>query len=534
MPDKTKPGDGVGQHGDPGMGKSAPPVLGGGRSAMVVPGASVGKRAVLIALVAFVSYAYFYEAGGWNQNSRFDLVRAILDEHTLRIDAYHENTGDKALYQGHYYSDKAPGQALLAVPAAAASRPLLRAVGVDPHSPPGLVATSYLASLFAVALPTALGCACLFLIALRLGSGEAAAGFAALAMGLATPIWPYATLFWAHALVGACLLFGLGAALMLGSSKSRRADWWWGLAVGLSAGWATVTEYPAAPASAMLALLALWQVWRGGWPRRWPTAAGIAMGAGACIAVLMAYQYAAFGSAFHLSYSYYEPGAFPWMQHGYLGLRFPQPVVAYKLLFGCRRGLFLVAPVGVAAVVGLRLLWTQKTTRAAAVAAASIAVYYWLFNSAFLAWPAGWSYGPRYMGAGIPLLSVGLAPVWDRAGRAWRRVIAVAAACGGLFSLMAVSVTAQPPPELLKCAPFRLLWPSFWAGKLSYNEMSMLTASDSATGYHGAFNLGELMGLHGLMSLIPLILMWVAAGAIWMTVDRAAKQRTRLVSAQGA
>jgi len=99
---------------------------------------------------------------------------------------------------------------------------------------------------------------------------------------------------------------------------------------------------------------------------------------------------------------------------------------------------------------------------------------------------------------------------------------------------MAVSVTAQPPPELLKCAPFRLLWPSFWAGKLSYNEMSMLTASDSATGYHGAFNLGELMGLHGLMSLIPLILMWVAAGAIWMTVDRAAKQRTRLVSAQGA
>jgi hypothetical protein len=195
-------------------------------------------------------------------------------------------------------------------------------------------------------------------------------------------------------------------------------------------------------------------------------------------------------------------------------------------LFGCRRGLFLVAPVGVAAVVGLRLLWKQKTTRAAAVAAASIAVYYWLFNSAFIAWPAGWSYGPRYMGAGIPLLCVGLAPVWDRAGRAWRRVIAVAAAGGGLFSLMAVSVTSQPPPELLKCAPFRLLWPSFWAGKLSYTQTSMLTAEESATGRHGAFNLGELMGLHGLKSLIPLILVWVAAGAIWMTIDRATKQRT--------
>ena len=36
------------------------------------------------------------------------------------------------------------------------------------------------------------------------------------------------------------------------------------------------------------------------------------------------------------------------------------------------------------------------------------------------------------------------------------------------------------------------------------------------------------MGLHGLMSLIPLILVWVAAGAIWMRMDRAAKQRTGL------
>jgi hypothetical protein len=525
MPDETKPGSESGQRGDCDIDKSTPSVARGEPPAGLVATASVGKRAFLITVVAFVSYAYFYEGGGWNQNSRFDLVRAILDEHTLRIDAYHENTGDKAFYQGHYYSDKAPGLALLAVPAAAASRPVLRAVGVDPHSPRGLVATSYLASLFAVALPTALGCACLFLISLRLGSGEAAAGFAALAMGLATPIWPYATLFWAHALVGACLLFGFGAALMLGSSKSPRADWWWGLTVGLAAGWATVSEYPAAPASAILALLALCQVWRGGWPRRWPTAAGIAAGAGVCIVVLMAYQYAAFGSAFHLGYSYYEPGAFPWMQHGYLGLRFPRVDVAFKLLFGCRRGLFVVAPVGLAAVFGLRLLRRQKTTRAAVLASSSIAIYYWLFNSAFIAWPAGWSYGPRYMGAGIPLLCVGLAPAWDQARRAWRGVIAVSAACGGLFALMAVSVISQPP-DRFSCALFQLLWPSFWAGKLSYTQKPMLTATESATVHYGAFNLGELMGMHGLMSLIPLILVWVAAGAIWMRMERTAKERT--------
>ena len=85
----------------------------------------VKRRALLILAVTFVSYAYFYEGGGWNQNSRFDLVRAIVEQGTLRIDAYHENTQDKSFYQGHYYSDKAPGLVLLALPAAAIARPVL-------------------------------------------------------------------------------------------------------------------------------------------------------------------------------------------------------------------------------------------------------------------------------------------------------------------------------------------------------------------------------------------------------------------------
>ena len=33
------------------------------------------------------AYAYFYQAGGWNQNARFDLVRALVEQGTLTIDA---------------------------------------------------------------------------------------------------------------------------------------------------------------------------------------------------------------------------------------------------------------------------------------------------------------------------------------------------------------------------------------------------------------------------------------------------------------
>src|SRR4249919_651428 len=90
------------------------------------------KAASLLGVVIFLSFIYFYEGGGWNQNSRFDLLRAIVERHTLQIDAYHENTQDKARFQGHYYSDKAPGLVFLAVPFAEAARVVMRAAGVDP------------------------------------------------------------------------------------------------------------------------------------------------------------------------------------------------------------------------------------------------------------------------------------------------------------------------------------------------------------------------------------------------------------------
>ncbi len=481
---------------------------------------STRLRALLIAAVLLISYAYFYQGGGWNQNSRFDLVRAIVEQGTLRIDAYHENTDDKAFANGHYYSDKAPGLALLAVPVAEVAKPLLQAGGVDPSSARGLVAMSYFITVFAVALPMAVACAVLFLIALGLGSDVSAAAFGALALGLATPMWAYSTLFWGHSLAGACLVFGFAFALRLRVTKSQIGDVLLGIGVGLTAGWATVTEYPAAPAAVILAVLALGIVWKDGWPRRWRTAVGVAMGASACIAVLLIYQFRVFGSAFQPSYSYYPAGAFPWMKHGYMGVTYPRIDVALKLLFGCRRGLLFVAPVALVAPFGLRWLWKQPTARAAAAAAAAMAAYYFLFNASFRAWAAGWSYGPRYMAAGLPLLCLGLAPAWSKACPLWRTVLAVAAAGGVCFGLMAVSTTAQPPDEF-RCSLLQLLWPSFWAGKFSLNQQSMLTISEDPTGHaHGAFNLGELAGLHGLASLIPLLAMWGFAAALWARMDR--------------
>jgi hypothetical protein len=60
------------------------------------------RVAAVMGAALFLSYAYFYGAGGWNQNSRFAMIRAVLERHTLEIDAYQLHTGDRAFWRGHY------------------------------------------------------------------------------------------------------------------------------------------------------------------------------------------------------------------------------------------------------------------------------------------------------------------------------------------------------------------------------------------------------------------------------------------------
>jgi hypothetical protein len=482
------------------------------------------RAACLLGFVSLFSFLYFYEGGGWNQNSRFDLLRAIVEQHTLRIDDYHENTQDKAHFQGHYYSDKAPGLVFLAVPFAIVARPALRVAGVDPRSARGELAMSYLVSACVVALPTALAVVCLFFLGLRFGGSTAGSAFGAATMGMGTPMWAYASLFWAHALVAACLIFAFAAALKVRDSSGARADFLWALVVGLAAGWATVTEYPAAPVSALLSLLAVWQVWPLGKAARWQVIAGVSLGAAICLAVLLSYLHAAFGS-FRPSYSYYDPNSFAFMQQrGYFGLTYPHPDRLLKLLFGCARGLFLASPVALAAPVGLWWLWKEKSHRAPALTAAAITLYYFLFNASFYWWKAGLCFGPRYAGACIPPFCVGMAVMWRRARPAWRRVLIGLALCSLFLALIVISTTSQLSMQD-SCPIAHSSWPAFWSGQMALNHDSMLTIAEAGSGGRfGAFNLGQLMGLHGLASLVPLLGLWGVAGLLWWRMHRRGAQ----------
>jgi hypothetical protein len=481
---------------------------------------SAWQSAVLLAALVFFSSIYFYEGGGWNQNSRFDLLRAIVEHHTLRIDEYHENTGDKAHFQGHYYSEKAPGLVFFTVPIALIARPVISLFGADPGGAGGELALSDVAGMWAGALPMAIAAACLFFVALRFGCSPRAAGFGTIVMCLGTPLWAYASLFWAHALVGACLLLALLAGIKLRDASAPRMDLWWGLAVGLLAGWATVTEYPAAPASAVLAAFALSQAWSRGASARWRVLGGISIGAAVCVAVLLGYLYAAFGS-FRPSYSYYDPSSFAFMQQrGFYGLTYPHPDRLLKLLFGCSRGLFFASPVALAAPLGLWKIWKQRIYSGAALVAGSVTAYYFLLNSSFYWWKSGLSFGPRYAGASIPLLCCGLPVVWQKSSKPWRRVLLALGAFSVLSALIVVATTSQLSMQD-SCPLLHSSWPEFWSGHLALNQVSMLTVGEARIRPHsGAFNLGELVGLHGLASLLPLLAVWIGFAFLWRWLHR--------------
>src|SRR5688500_1856742 len=144
-------------------------------------------EAALFAM-ALGTYAYFFQGGGWNQNSRFNLVRSIVEQHTIVVDDYAHNTGDIAVRDGHHYCDKAPGVSILAVPVYAAVHPF--AGGQRPRG--RLVnAGAYLATVWAVGLPSALAAVMLYRLAVMIGAPAAAAAAIVVAYALGTLAFPY-------------------------------------------------------------------------------------------------------------------------------------------------------------------------------------------------------------------------------------------------------------------------------------------------------------------------------------------------------
>jgi len=327
------------------------------------------------------------------------------------------------------------------------------------------------------------------------------------------------------------------------SRTSPSRDMRLGAIVGLSAGWATVSEFPAVIPAIILALLAAVNAWPLGRARAMRILGTLGISALACAAVLMAYQYACFGSPFHVAYA--SEIGYEGMQQGVFGVTLPRMIRLRRILFGEYRGLLPLAPalavVPIALVVMMWVRLKPDTTyeapvvtrlvsrrRRAAIVSAIIGLYFILLNASYNYWEGGWSYGPRHAAPGIPFLCVSLAFLWTAVPAVGRWILAGLSAYGAAITLIAVSTMPLPPNDIRRPVA-EFMWPAFRDGDLSLNTQTFTSGSVDRDfrAHHeprAAFNLGMKLGLSGHASLVPLALVWLGCGFALISFARGSTQ----------
>jgi hypothetical protein len=445
-----------------------------------------GRRAeALTFALVLLGAGYFHQGGGWNQNSRFAMVRSVVEHGSFFIDShlvYQKRagapegsleripvasgnferdgvayalawrsatgaltpvdpaaagdrklvgvddvgaTGDVSYFAGHFHPNKAPGTSLLALPGYALVRFAEYMAGLDADSWVVLTWNAWLVSLLSVGLATAFGAVLVLRLARDFGS-EHSARLAALMFAFATMAWTYATCLFEHNIIAVALvaaLYGVERA-----AAARKQD---GAAdterllhfAGIAAGFAAITNYTMAALVPLFALL-----W---WMRTRETKriAWYALGVLWPFLVVCGYNVICFGTPFTTNYAY-QSTMFSAGDRVLGVFAMPRLDVLALLLVSPFRGLFFTAPVLLCSMAALAVLLGRRDTRPAAGLIAAVFVFLLLVNSSFNGWDGGWTAVPRYLAPAMGLLAIPLAVAFDR----WRSIT---------FGLAAVSLTMQ-------------------------------------------------------------------------------------------
>lgn len=481
--------------------------------------------AVALFLLLMGVYSYFYQAGGWNQNSRFDLVRAVVEQGTFIIDHYQHNTGDDSVRDGHYYCDKAPGASALCVPVYWLTYQLAGAP--DPVPLTWLAWAVWLAIVLAIGVPSAIAATFVARLALRLGLAPPAAYAVALLSGLGTMSLPYSTLLYGNQLAASLMVVAF--CLLIEVRHGAAATAMRMLMVGALLGYAAATEYPAVLIGGPIAIYGLFIA-------GWREARFAVIGGLVPIALLLAYHWASFGSPFAFPYDY---SVWPTPHTGwFMGIGVPRSDALKSILFGEYRGLFNTTPWLLAAVPGAVVLLRRHRIEAI-VCIWSVLAFLWL-NSSIPPWDGGWAAGPRYLVPMLPFLSVLAGGVFleEKQERGMKRhslhlaagVLFMALAAFSVASMFAVTAV-KPEISTAEKRPYtQLIWPKFRAGELAISTQSIDMIDNPPNAPRQAWNLGMKLGLSGHASLVPLYL-WILGWLAWLGVLVLPLGRTTLPSA---
>ncbi len=446
------------------------------------------RRALVACL--WLSFAYFGSTPSWNPNSRFNLVRSIVEQQTLAIDAYHQNTGDKSYRHGHHYSDKAPGLALLAVP--------IHGLRVFAFGGDGGLGALYLVTVVLVGGASVATALAMLHVLERLGAHSSRALCIVLAYSLATPAFAYSTLFFGHQVAAA---FAFLAFVVAQARPTRH----WAALTGLLSGLAFICEYATAIAVAAVLFYVFWRQRAACRRERLATLARISVGALLPLGLAASYNTICFGAPWAIGYANLVPSEFSeGMGRGLFGVTAPRADALWGITFGGMRGLFHIFPITLVALLGLlRAAWRGSWRLEARICLAVVLGFLWL-NSSYVFWHGGASFGPRHLVPMLPFVALGLL------GLPRRRACTAAAVLIGVFSWASAIAGTAVGADLPEYG--RALWDHIWP-RVAANEVPYETQ---------AYNLGMAWNLEGNVALAPLLLFWMSAlPLLWRSSRRA-------------
>ena len=443
-------------------------------------------------------YAYFFQGGGWNQNSHFDAVRSMVERHTVEITPIARNTGDVGFHDGKVYSNKGPGLAALTAPVYFVLYHLQRALS---EGEPELLQTyvnAQILAFFASGLPGVMLVLVLYSHFRRAKASAADSLCLAAGFGAGTLVFPYSGLMMSH-IFTACALFTAWHILSDATQTFGRS-----LASGVLVGAAVITDVLATP----VALLLLFYATRRHARRE---LSGFVAGAGLMACLFLTYNRVAFGSIFktnqNLDAQQFQTQG---LLFGMLGP--PEWMRLYWLSFHPFRGVFHCCPVLLLPFLSLpRSLRSFRRTalHLEQVVPLLVVANYVLFNLSFNGWTGGWGVGPRYMIPMVPFLYVFALSGFRRVRLPAMLLMALSSV--SMFCVAAVRTMVPAPSggQVPAWDPVADCIERLAAGQVSISTQGVLdyVPTKGPMAPWASYNLGEVIGLRGLFSVVPALLL---------------------------
>jgi hypothetical protein len=442
----------------------------------------------MFAAVYLYAFPYFGQLRSANELPRVLMTQEIVERGTFRLDARMGELGSwfdiAPTPDRHYYSNKAPGASLLAVPAYVA----LKAAGK----------TSTYYSTWAFRLTVVIVPALVFLfffyrLARRFSSNESAVRLGLVAFAFASPAMPYALVFMSHmpAAVTAGGAFYAAVALVRGEARRPALA---ALVAGALGATSVMMDYQSFIAALWVGLYVLVRS-----RRRVRDTALVLAGTVPPGALLAFYHQVSFGSPFKTGYDLSNVVH----EQGFLGLVGPSHQAFWHTLLDPSNGLLVLAPWMALSVVGFIVIVSRREARGRAGAEAIVCLLvlasYLLFMGSLV--PsfsrAGWCVGPRYMTVALPFAAWLAVAGFDLTDRFLPLRVAAKGAVLASAVIFVAAATTYPH------------WPERFA-----NPLYELTFRLLADGY-AVHSIGTALGMSGLASLLPLYT-FAAAIALWL------------------